>query len=121
MIPLEEDFNFGKVVKEELSSEVVRALEDSYEQTAVQVNRKPNVVIKQAALSPPAAPNTPVPPTGTPDASGHIPSTVDVDYSNGTIWIAQTDAIGPITNQVYMKTQTIVSGGNKTALWVRLI
>lgn len=106
---LEEDFNFGKPEGTGVKEPMLRSMEEAYEQTAVEVNRKPDLVVRSSA------------PSGTPDASGHIPSTVDVNYRNGTIWIVQTGATGPITNEVYMKTQTIVSGGNKTALWVRLV
>lgn len=105
---LEESYNFGKVAKEDVSPQVMRALEDAYEQTAVEVNSKPDLVVRTSA------------PSGTPDANTNIPSTTDINYRNGTIWIVQDSAIGPITAEVYIKAQTIINGGNKTALWVRL-
>jgi len=106
---LEESFNFGKKEQTGVEETMLRSLDEAYEQTAVEVNRKPDLVIRTSA------------PRGTPDGSGHIPSTLDVNYRDGTIWIVQNGAIGPITAEVYIKAQTIINGGVKTALWVKLI
>lgn len=106
---LAENFNYGKKEDTGIEGNMLRSMEEAYEDTAAEVNRKPDLVIRTVA------------PAGIPDGSGHIPSTVDINYRNVTIWIVQTGATAPITNQVYIKTQTIISGGNKTALWVRLI
>jgi len=106
---LEEEFNYGKREDTGIREPMLRSMEEAYEQTAVTVNGKADVYVKTSA------------PSGTPDASNHIPSTVDVNYRDGTIWIVQDGATGPITAEVYIKAQTIVSGGNKTALWVRLV
>lgn len=106
---LAENFNYGKKEDAGVSETMLRSMEEAYEDTAVEVNRKTDFVVRSVA------------PVGVPDGSGHIPSTVDINYRNGTIWIVQTGATAPITNQVYIKTQTIIFGGNKTALWVRLI
>lgn len=106
---LEEQFNYGTKQDTGVSETMLRRMQEAYEQTAVVVNRKTDVAIRSVA------------PSGTPDGSGHIPSTVDVNYRDGTIWIEQTGATGPITAKIYIKAQTIVSGGNKTALWVRIV
>lgn len=105
---LEEDFNFGKPEGTGVTEEGLRSFEEAYEQTAVEVNRKPDLVVRTSA------------PAGTPDGSGNIPSTTDINYRNGTIWIKNDGATGPITAEVYIKAETIINGGNKTALWVRL-
>ena len=105
---LDNTFNFGKDVEEELGKDVVTVFDDMYTDIADSVNNKANTVIRTAA------------PAGTPDANTNIPSTTDVDYRNGTIWVVQDSAVGPITAEVYIKAETVVSGGNKTALWVRL-
>jgi hypothetical protein len=106
---LADSFNFGKVNENKVPKEFQRAIEDAYEDTAVEVNNKSDLVFRSVA------------PSGTPDASNHIPSTVDINYRNGTIWIVQTGAVGPITAEIYIKSETIINAGNKTALWVRLI
>lgn len=105
---LEEDFNFGRFDKEKVPERLLRAMDDAYNQTAFNVNRKPDVVLIDRA------------PAGTPDANNNIPSTTDLNFRDSTIWIKQDGAVGPITAEVYIKAETIVSGGNKTALWVKL-
>lgn len=106
---LEEQFNYGSKEDSGISEQMLRRMQEAYEQTAVVVNRKADIAIRTVA------------PSGTPDGSGHIPSTVDVNYRDGTIWIKKDGATGPITAEIYIKAQTIVSGGAKTALWVRIV
>lgn len=105
---LEEQFNYGTQESTGISEQMLRRMQEAYEQTAVVINRKADIVIRTSA------------PSGTPDANNNIPSTVDINYRDGTLWIKKDGAIGPITAEVYIKAQTIVNAGSKTALWVRL-
>ena len=102
-----EDFNFGNDLSEKFP-ELSRSLREFFSEIARNLNRRSEFVLKSQA------------PSGTPEASGDIPSTVDTEYLDGTLWIVQNSTVGPITNEVYVKTQTIISGGVKTALWSRI-
>jgi len=108
---LSETFNYGDQEKSGVSEDMMRALTDSYEETAEEVNRKADLVIRTTA------------PAGVADGSGNIPSTTDVNFRNGTIYIVQLTSPpipDPATDQIFMKTQTIINAGVKTALWMLL-
>ena len=105
---LPDEFNFGTTKQTQTSESFLVSLENTFRDISTNVNAKTDLILEISA------------PAGTPDANNNIPSTTDVDFNDGTIWIVQDGATGPITAEVYIKAQTIISGGNQTALWVRL-
>jgi hypothetical protein len=74
MAALDEDFTYSQAAKES-NLALIRDAEEAYQQTAIQVNRKPDVILRTAN-----------------------PATTDVEYRQGSIWINQS------TNKVYVLT-----------------
>lgn len=105
---LADNYIFGSEEGTGASKEMLSDLSTMYSNIAHTVNRKADIIVTDVA------------PSGTPDANNNIPSTDDINFRNGTLWIKQTANTGPIDNEVYIMTETVVSGGNQTALWVRL-
>lgn len=108
---LAESFNYGKQEESGVSKGMMGSLTDSYEDTAAEVNRKPDMIIRKVA------------PAGVPDANDNIASITDVAFRNGTIYIVQLTTApipNPAIDQIFMKTQTITNAGVKTALWMRI-
>jgi hypothetical protein len=74
---LEEEFNFGKSVRQKSSEELLRSLEEMYTQTAQEVNFKTDLVVR-----------------------GPVPLATDNQFRVGTIWIARD----PAPDEVYILT-----------------
>lgn len=74
MVAIDEDFTFSKAAKES-NTALIRDAEEAYQTTAISVNRKPDVIIRDAN-----------------------PASSDILFRQGTMWINET------TNKVYVLT-----------------